>query len=110
MFSLTLLARRKHLLRKWQKKIKVEVKTRTKMSIINALSVIEEATHWMEIIRIEDKTSLETTRTFENEWLCKCLHATTIVHENRSEIDTEFQELLYSHGMQSHAPETINFN
>ena len=70
------------------------------------LTVINKATSWPEIVRINDKISLETSKMLDITWLCRYSRLNHVVHDNGSKFTTEFQELLNSYGITSQ-PTTV---
>ena len=65
-----------------------------------ALTAIDEATTWPEIVRIKEKSSLNISRKFDRAWLCRYPRPTRITFDNGGEfLGKEFQELIKSHGI-----------
>ena len=75
------------------KKIKKEVQ---------ALTIIDRATSWPEIIPAQSKDSQVISELFDSEWLCRYPRPVRVIHDNGSEfIGMEFQEMLSSYGIKS---------
>ena len=81
-------------------------KIKNVIAIICALTVVGEATSWPELVRTNDKTSLETSKMLDTTRSCRCIRPDYVVHDNCSEFATEFQELLNSYGITSQ-PTTV---
>ena len=69
-------------------------KSRTKISTICAPTISDKSSSWLEIVRIGDKTSYETSRAFDKEWICRCPMPNIVLHGNGPEFKSEFLELL----------------
>ena len=69
-------------------------KIRTKLVTICTLTIADELASWPEIARIGDKTSYETSRAFDKEWICRCPMPNIVLHGNGPEFKSEFLELL----------------
>ena len=76
-------------------------KIRNKVVTTHAMTMTDEATSWPEIVRIDDKTSYETSKVFDWELLCRCPRPEMTIHGNGTKFAREFQETLESHGTKS---------
>jgi hypothetical protein len=69
---------------------------------VQALTIIDLYTHFMEITALKNKESITIARTFDQVWLCCYPHPVDCLHDNGTEfINTKFQELLQSYGIRS---------
>ena len=69
---------------------------------IEALTMVDKATTWPEIIMIKNKTSKHVSELFDNEWLCRYPRPARVIHDNGNEfIGNEFKEMLSSYGVKS---------
>jgi transposase InsO family protein len=67
-----------------------------------ALTMIDPATNYMELIAISSKESLIVARAFDRSWLCRYPRPLICLHDRGTEFTGfEFQELLQSYGIQS---------
>ncbi len=67
---------------------------------IQALTVIDKATGWLEFIATKNKTSYHITILFDSEWLCRYPRPARVVYDNGNKfLGQEFQELLQSYGI-----------
>ena len=74
-----------------------------------ALSVIDMATHWMELVAVPNKTAVVTARSFDRVWLNRYPRPTTCIHDGGPEFTgIEFQEMLQSYGIVSSPITTAN--
>ena len=65
-----------------------------------AITMIDAATRWIEIMPIYLKTSKNVALTFDSTWLCRYPRGTYVVHDQGTEFTgQEFQELLVSYGL-----------
>ncbi|OWY96984.1 Pol Polyprotein [Phytophthora megakarya] len=63
------------------------------------VTMIDQATRWLEIGIQADRQALTTAETFDREWLCRYPRPREVVYDNGKEfIGEEFQELLRSYG------------
>jgi hypothetical protein len=69
---------------------------------LQALTIIDLNTHFMEIAALKNKESITITCTFDQVWHCHYPHSVDCLHDNGTEFSsTEFQELLQSYGIRS---------
>lgn len=67
---------------------------------IQALTVIDKAPGWPELLAIKNKTSYHITILFDSEWLCRYPRPARVFYDNgRKFTKQEFQELLESYGI-----------
>ena len=67
---------------------------------LQALTIVDRATGWPELIPTKTKESLEVSELFDNQWLCRYPRPVRVIHDNGSEfIGMEFQEMLSSYGI-----------
>ena len=87
------------------KQIKIiEKEVRTQ---IWALTLVDEATGWPEVIPIENKKSKNIAFLVDSEWFCRYPRPLICIHDNGTEFTgEEFQEMLDSYGVQS-KPTTV---
>ena len=70
------------------------------MKSIWALTMMDEATSWVEIIPISNKESKTITSLVDSEWFCRYPRPLYCAFNNGGEIiGEEFQELLESYGI-----------
>ncbi|OWY95652.1 Pol Polyprotein [Phytophthora megakarya] len=64
------------------------------------VTMIDQATRWLEIGIQADRQALTTAETFDREWLCRYPRPREVVYDNGKEfIGVEFEELLRSYGI-----------
>jgi hypothetical protein len=69
---------------------------------LQAFTIIDLNTHFMEIAALKNKESITITHTFDQVWLCRYPCPVDCLHDNGTEfVSTEFQELLQSYGIRS---------
>ena len=67
---------------------------------VQALTIIDRATSWPELVAAASKDSQLIAELFDNEWLCRYPRPVRVIHDNGSEfIGVEFQEMLSSYGI-----------
>ena len=67
---------------------------------VQALTIIDRATSWPEIVAADNKESQFISKLFDNKWLCRYPRPVRVIHDNGSEfIGVEFQEMLSSYGI-----------
>ena len=65
-----------------------------------ALTIIDPATSWLELVALSDKSALTVARAFDQHWLSRYPRPLECVHDNGSKfVGYEFQELLQSYGI-----------
>ncbi|GMF24808.1 unnamed protein product [Phytophthora fragariaefolia] len=66
------------------------------------ITIIDQATRWLEVGIQPDKASLTTAESFDREWLCRYPRPMQVVHDLGPEFTgVEFQMLLYSYGIKA---------
>lgn len=66
------------------------------------ITIIDQATRWLEVGVQPDKKRLTTAESFDREWICHYPGPVQVVHDLGTEfIGEEFQELLQSYGIKS---------
>ncbi|POM79703.1 Pol protein [Phytophthora palmivora] len=66
------------------------------------ITMIDQATRWLEVGIQSDKESLTTAESFDREWLCRYPRPRKVVYDQGPEFTgNEFQELLRSYGIKS---------
>ena len=76
------------------------IKTIKKRVKIWALTIIDEASVWLEIIPITNKLSKNIALLFDSKWFCRYPRPTYCIYDNGKEfIGNEFNELLDSYGI-----------
>ena len=74
---------------------------------ISALTMMDDATRWLEIIPISNKNCKEIAYLVDSEWFCRYPRPLICRHDNGGEFEgREFQELLQSYGIES-KPTTV---
>jgi hypothetical protein len=69
---------------------------------LQALTIIDLNTHFIEIAALPNKESITVARTFDQVWLCRYPRPVDCLHDNGTEfVSAEFQELLQSYGIKS---------
>jgi hypothetical protein len=69
---------------------------------LQALTIIDLSTHFMEIVALKNKESITIARSLDQVWLCRYPRPVDCLHDNGTEfISAEFQELLQSYGIRS---------
>jgi hypothetical protein len=69
---------------------------------LQALTIIDLNTHFMEIVALKNKESITIARSLDQVWLCCYPRLVDCLHDNGTEfVSAEFQELLQSYGIQS---------
>ncbi|MGH3055234.1 MAG: RNase H-like domain-containing protein, partial [Gaiellaceae bacterium] len=75
--------------------------------VLSALTIIDPATSWIEIIEIPDKTARTTALMLDRHWFCRYPRPLFCIYDNGNEfLGFEFQEMLESYGVLS-KPTTI---
>ncbi|KAG6611400.1 Pol Polyprotein [Phytophthora cinnamomi] len=73
------------------------------------ITIIDQATRWLEVGVQPDKESLTSAESFDREWLCRYPRPLQVVHDKGSEFTgEEFQELLRSYGIKAKPITTKN--
>ncbi|OWZ03089.1 Pol Polyprotein [Phytophthora megakarya] len=73
------------------------------------ITIIDQATRWLEVAILPDKESLTTAESFDREWLCRYPRPQKVVHDKGPEFTgNEFQELLRSYGIKAKPITTKN--
>ncbi|OWZ02754.1 Pol Polyprotein [Phytophthora megakarya] len=66
------------------------------------ITMIDQATRWLEVGVQLNKESLTTAESFDREWLCRYPRPRKVVHDQGTELTgEEFQELLRSYGIKA---------
>ncbi|MGH7974345.1 MAG: RNase H-like domain-containing protein, partial [bacterium] len=74
---------------------------------LNAITIIDPATSWIEIIQIPDKEARTTAIMLDRHWFCRYPRPLFCIYDNGNEfLGFEFQEMLESYGVLS-KPTTI---
>jgi hypothetical protein len=69
---------------------------------LQALTIIDLNTHFMEIVALKNKESITVARSLDQVWLCRYPRLVDCLHDNGTEfVSAEFQELLQSYGIRS---------
>jgi transposase InsO family protein len=69
---------------------------------LQALTIIDLSTHFMEIVALKNKESITVARSLDQVWLCRYPRPVDCLHDNGTEfVSAEFQELLQSYGIRS---------
>jgi transposase InsO family protein len=69
---------------------------------LQALTIIDLSTHFMEIVALKNKESITIAGSLDQVWLCHYPRPVDCLHDNGTEfVSAEFQELLQSYGIQS---------
>ena len=65
-----------------------------------SLTIIDTASNLVELVQIENKTSENVVRRFQNTWLARYPHPERVIHNNAGEFTgQEIQGLLYNLGI-----------
>ena len=76
---------------------------------VHAVTVIDDATTWPEVVNLEGKTAYHLARKFDSQWLCRYPRPKVVVFDNGGEfIGREFQELLCSYGVERKPTTVLN--
>ena len=76
---------------------------------VHAVTVINDATTWPEVVNLEGKTAYHLARKFDSQWLCRYPRPKVVVFDNGGEfIGREFQELLCSYGIECKPTTVLN--
>ncbi|OWZ22105.1 Pol Polyprotein [Phytophthora megakarya] len=66
------------------------------------VTMVDQATRWLEVAVQPNKEALATTETFDREWLCSYPRPRKVIHDQGPEFTGgEFQELLRSYGIKA---------
>jgi hypothetical protein len=69
---------------------------------LQALTIIDLSTHFMEIVALKNKESITVARSLDQVWLCRYPRPVDCLHDNGTEfVSAKFQELLQSYRIQS---------
>jgi transposase InsO family protein len=69
---------------------------------LQALTIIDLSTHFMEIVALKNKESITVARSLNQVWLCHYPRPVDCLHDNGTEfVSAKFQELLQSYGIRS---------
>ncbi len=71
-----------------------------------AISIIDVATRWPELVPYDSKRSEDISMIFDRVWLCRYPRPEFVIYDNGSEFSAEFVELLQSYGIKN-KPTTI---
>jgi hypothetical protein len=67
---------------------------------LQALTIIDLSTHFMEIVALKNKESITIARSLDQVWLCRYPQPVDCLHDNGTEFfSAKFQELLESYGI-----------
>ncbi|GMF14430.1 unnamed protein product [Phytophthora fragariaefolia] len=73
------------------------------------ITMIDQATRWLEVGFQPDKDALTTAESFDREWLCRYPRPIQVIHDQGPEFTgDEFQELLRSYGIKAKPITTKN--
>lgn len=73
------------------------------------ITIVDQATRWLEVGVQQDKRALTTAESFDREWLCRYPRPRKVIHDQGSEFTgEEFQELLRSYGIKAKPITTKN--
>jgi hypothetical protein len=62
---------------------------------LQALTIIDLSTHFMEIVALKNKESITVAHFLDQVWLCRYPRPVDCLHDNGTEfVSAEFQELL----------------
>ena len=76
---------------------------------VHAVTVIDDATTWPEVVQLEGKTAYHLARKFDSQWLCRYPRPKMVVFDNGGEfVGREFQELLCSYGIERKPTTVLN--
>ena len=68
----------------------------------NGITIIDQATRWIEVGVQPDKNSLTTAEKFDREWICRYPRPVQVIHDLGAEFTgDEFKERLQSNGIKS---------
>ena len=70
-----------------------------KKYVLRALTMIDPATRWFEVVRIRHPTAKETMEALDNTWLCRYPRPTYIGFDNGSEFKNVFKTLCDDYGL-----------
>jgi transposase InsO family protein len=73
---------------------------------LQAVSTIDVATRWLEIVPYDSKRSEDISMIFDQVWLCRYPQPEFVIYDNGSEFSAEFVELLQSYGIKN-KPTTV---
>jgi hypothetical protein len=76
-----------------------KVKTPSGTKSLLALTAIDPATGWFEIVDINDKTAGTVMDAFHNQWLCRYPRPTKIIFDNGGEFKSIFKEMCENLGI-----------
>ena len=75
------------------------VKTPTKTYKLQAMTMIDPATRWFEVISIKHPTAHECMEAFNNTWLCRYPRPQYIGYDNGNEFKNVFKEMCTNYGI-----------
>ena len=76
---------------------------------LQALTIIDRATSWPELVPTKTKESIEISEVFDSQWFCRYPRPVRVIHDNGNEfIGMEFQQMLSSYGIKSVATSVKN--
>lgn len=88
-------------------KAKKKIEERIVRVQVWALTMVDEASSWIEIVPIKNKRSENVSMLVDAEWFCRYPRPLYVIHDNGTEfVGSEFQELLESYGVKS-KPTTV---
>ena len=76
------------------------VKTPTKTHTLNALTIIDPATSWFEIIEVKDTTAATVAAAFDDAWLSRYPRPHYVGYDGDSENKCEFKQMIIDYGLE----------
>ena len=87
--------------------IKCKIADKRVSVAIQALTMVDKATNWPEIIQANEKNAELIARLFDRQWLCRYPRPKKVIHDNGGEFTGfEFQEMMSSYGIKA-VPTTV---
>ena len=91
----------------WKINVQCRRPKKTVTKEVHAVTIIDDAAGWPEIVRLEGKTAYHLAKKFDAQWLCQYPRPDKVICDNCGEfIGREFQELLCSYVIQQ-VPTTV---
>ena len=76
------------------------IKAKNKTVKLTALTIIDLATRWIEIVRVHSKDSENVALLFDRWWINRYPRPSKVIHDSGTEFSSEFRELLESTGIE----------
>lgn len=76
------------------------IKAKNRTVQLTAMTIIDLATRWIEIVRVHSKDSENVALLFDRWWINRYPRPTKVIHDSGTEFSGEFRELLESTGIE----------